>query len=459
MKNPRMVLKIVSFFLINSAVVQAQTITRIIPPLAAQDEGLEVTITGEGTSFFQETSTVTDVWLSKGSSTITATSYDGIDATTVEARFDIPVTAPAGKWDVHVSDSVDGELPSLAEAFTVYKYPDLNEDGQINLEDLTLLARHWVEVAVVVPDVIGMSQAEAESALAGVSLVVGTLGQEYHATIPTGYVIHSEPVVGSIVQPGSAVNLMISIGPYTVVEPDGMVWVDINDPGVPDHEDFAGQMSKYETTNAQYCQFLNAALASGDLTLSGTGAIGASGFNNGEDYIGQVYYDLAGAGYTYNGATNGGAARIHYSGGAFHVDSGFENHPVTYVSWYGATAFCTYYGYRLPTEWEWQAVADYDGTWDSPAYGCGPSIDHSIANYYDSTHPQGTTTVGAFGTYGYGMCDMAGNLWEWTSTIASSYRVIRGGAWNSFDNNCTVTVRLIYNQVNTSYSFGFRVCR
>ena len=46
----------------------------------------------------------------------------------------------------------------------------------------------------------------------------------------------------------------------------GMVWVSINDPGVPEHEGFVGQMSKYETTNAQYCQFLNAAIASGDIT-------------------------------------------------------------------------------------------------------------------------------------------------------------------------------------------------
>ena len=192
--------------------------------------------------------------------------------------------------------------------------------------------------------------------------------------------------------------------------PTGIAWVSIDDPG-----GFSGQMSKYETTNDQYCQFLNAALASGDITVSGSTVYGANGSNSGADFVGQVYYDLAGTGITHNGATNGGAARIQYSGSVFSVDSSFENHPVTYVSWYGATAFCNYYGYRLPTDyWEWRVVADYDGSF---TYGCGTTINNSMANYSGSIHPNGTTIVGAFGTYGYGMCDMAGNLWEWTSSI------------------------------------------
>ena len=246
-----------------------------------------------------------------------------------------------------------------------------------------------------------------------------------------------------------------------VVGPDGMIWVSINDPGVPGHEGFNGEMSKYETTNAQYCQFLNAALASGDITVGVDDIIyGANGSNSGADFEGERYYDLAGSGFTYNGAINGGATRINYSGSSFTVDSGFENHPVTYVSWYGATGFCNYYGYRLPTEWEWQAVADYEGDWGSPAYGCGMSINNSIANYYGSMHPDGTTVVGSFGTYGYGMCDMAGNLWEWTSTVVGSVRVLRGGSWSSYDYQCSVSNWISsYELSDTRDYVGFRVCR
>ena len=235
-----------------------------------------------------------------------------------------------------------------------------------------------------------------------------------------------------------------------------MTWVYINDPGVSGHEGFTGYMSKYETTNAQYCQFLNAALASGDITVSGNDVLGAIGSNSGADFVGQVYYDLAGPGGTDGGVTNdGGAARINYSGGVFSVDSGFENHPVTYVSWYGATAFCSYYGYRLPTEWEWQAVADYDGSF---AYGCGTTINNSIANYIGSSHPNVTTVVGAFGTYGYGMCDMAGNVWEWASSVyGESSRVLRGGGWGSIGIDCIVSGRHNGLPIVASYGIGFRV--
>ena len=231
--------------------------------------------------------------------------------------------------------------------------------------------------------------------------------------------------------------------------PGGMVWVSISEAG------FNGQMSKYETTNAQYCQYLNAAKASGDIIVSGSYVVGASG-----EYSGQNYYRLDGPGSTYNGATNGGAARINYIGGSeFTVDSGFENHPVTYVSWYGATAFCNYYGYRLPTEWEWQAVADHT-VGDPYTYGCGPSINNSIVNYYGSAHPDGTTVVGSFGTYGYGICDTAGNVWEWTDSIYSgSDRVFRGGSWYSSDYNCPVSLRNSYTPDNVTFNIGFRVCR
>jgi Peptidase C10 family/Sulfatase-modifying factor enzyme 1/Spi protease inhibitor len=291
---------------------------------------------------------------------------------------------------------------------------DLNGDGTVDVRDLAMLADQWLQPP-------------------------GTPSADF---MPDGMV--------------NFLDFAVFAQHWLEIASTGMTWVTINDPGIGGgHEGFNGQMSKYDTTNAQYCQFLNAAQSTGDIIVSGNSVIGASGSNSGADFVGQYYYYIGFAGWTHDGATNGGASRIHYSGGVFTVDSGFENHPVSVVTWYGATAFCNYYGYRLPTEWEWQAVADYDGSY---TYGCGTTINNSMANYAGSIHPNGTTAVGAFGMYGYGMCDMVGNVWEWTSSLYSGSYVLRGGGWS--DGICNVwSKRAGYYPDDASCDVGFRVCR
>ncbi len=241
---------------------------------------------------------------------------------------------------------------------------------------------------------------------------------------------------------------------HRTIAPAGMVWVYIDEWAVSGYE---GYMSKYETTNAQYCQFLNAALASGDIYVSGNIVYGSNGSNAGTDFVDQVYFE------TYAADSD---SQITYSGGTFSVRTrdGYDmsNHPVVEVSWYGAMAFASYYGWRLPTEWEWQAVADYDGSY---TYGCGTSIDHSKANY-DDTNPLGlssfpyTSPVGHYPAYGYGINDMAGNVWEWTWLIyMGSHRVVRGGSWGDHDTSCTVSYGNYRHPDGTHCSLGFRVCR
>jgi formylglycine-generating enzyme required for sulfatase activity len=142
------------------------------------------------------------------------------------------------------------------------------------------------------------------------------------------------------------------------------------------------------------------------------------------------------------------------------------NHPVVEVSWYGAMAFCNYYGCRLPTEMEWQAVADYDGSY---TYGCGTTIDQSKANctrYLRYANPLNlsskpyTSPVDYYPSYGYGMNDMAGNVWEWTLPKDSDIiPFLRGGCWNTDDDYCTVCNRTDYYPYYPYYFFGFRVCR
>ncbi len=233
-----------------------------------------------------------------------------------------------------------------------------------------------------------------------------------------------------------------------------ITWVYISDPGVPGHEGFDGPMSKYETTNIQYCEYLNDALNDGMITVH-NGAV----YDSGDTSYSKPYFETHVA---------SSYSQITYSAGAFTVIArdGYSmvNHPVVEVSWYGANAFCDYYGFRLPTEWEWQAVADYDGTYN---YGCGISIDHKEANY-DNDNPLAlssrphTTPANQYSSHGYGMYDMAGNVAEWTDSLHASLEnryIHRGGSWFSSSNHCRASFQ-DWNPIHeTSPAIGFRVCR
>ncbi len=70
-----------------------------------------------------------------------------------------------------------------------------------------------VSLGTSVPNVVGLTQAAAQSAITGAGLTVGTITNSSHASVPSGNVISQNPGAGSNVAPGSAVALVVSMGP------------------------------------------------------------------------------------------------------------------------------------------------------------------------------------------------------------------------------------------------------
>ena len=336
----------------------------------------------------------------------------------------LPLGCASGPEPV-LAVSVSLALPYCVVGATVTATVTVTSDGAPDPGAAVLLASSDEGVATVSAPAPTDASGKTTATVAGVAPGTATLTATCDATQGSVVVTvtEGEPVVTNakddtmrLLLVGGGHSVMgSSDGPYDNERPSF-------DPNLP-----AYYLGETEVTNAQYAAFLNAAkpgAAELDSWIRLTGGAG--------EYF---------------------ACRIQLNGGTYTVEPGYEDHPVVYVSWFGAEAYCQWAGLRLPTELEWEKGArGADGRefpWGGQGYrnGWNPDLCRCWVNGMDV----GAATAGVFDYPGdespCHLIGMAGNVGEWVLDPYQEHaydqyaqgslappttglcRVVRGGAW------------------------------
>lgn len=274
----------------------------------------------------------------------------------------------------------------------------------------------------------------------------------------------------------------IPAGLFKMGSQDDPMAEDVEKPRHPCTIPYDYRISKYPVTNAQFKAFAN---EGGYREKRYWTEAEAAGY----------WKDGKVRGYRYDPGRNKTIEEYFDSPMDFGEPFSLPNHPVVGVNWYEALAFTHWLTeimhkaeklpedrvIRLPSEAEWEKASR--GT-DGRVFPWGKGPDPNRANY-DKTGINGTSAAGCFqgGASPYGVEDMSGNIWEWTRSLwgkdwskpdfgypysskdgredlnasADTLRVLRGGAFNNYEDLVRCAVRIRVNPDGRLVLIGFRV--
>lgn len=356
------------------------------------------------------------------------------DAADVESSADetTPTTEPA-------SDTTEDDTSSAATPL-----PSSNGGGASGIVESQTIVTGTVE-ATQVPIELGPTRTPG-------------IGQP---DLPTTLLTNATPLVlipggsftmGTTIEEGQAA-IDLCINGY-----GGNCTIDMVQDAVPPHQvtldDF--QMEIYEVSATQYVAFLNFLRAQNpDIRVDRIACGGNPCVLTTEDDP-QSYVEFTSDGYE---LVN---------------ESFYFNHPITYVTWWGAQEYCETIGRRLPTEAEWERAAR--GTANS-VYPWGAEWIETNANTSRPT-ADGTLPVDSYASVNsaYGALNMAGNVSEWVfdyyqsnfytlpqasgqnprNTAPSDKRVARGGGWDNVPLFARTVHRIDIEPGSPRGSVGFR---
>ncbi len=161
--------------------------------------------------------------------------------------------------------------------------------------------------------------------------------------------------------------------------------------------------------------------------------------------------------------------------------AGKEQHPVNCVDWYQSQAFCTWAGARLCTEAEWEYAARSGGQnqtypWGDAGATCDYAVMYGNGDYGCGTYSTWAACSKTAGNSTQGVCDLAGNVWEWvadwydtypsgaqtnpTGPASGSTRVLRGGGWYlAYAGDRRASFRSDAGPYDGGGNLGLRCCR